>query len=64
MKEVTWKLTIDEANVILNALGDRPFIEVQELIQKIQTQTQAQNQLNGESKEITESKNKLNKVKR
>lgn len=45
MKELTFKLTIDEANLILEALGTMPFKTVFALIGKIQTQ--AGEQLNG-----------------
>lgn len=42
MDEVNLKLTIKEANLILKALGNMPFIEVQQLIGKVQTQAQKQ----------------------
>lgn len=42
MKEINLKLTLDEASVILKALGNMPFVQVQQLIVKIQTQAQKQ----------------------
>lgn len=38
MQELVLKLTIDEANVILEGLGNLPFAKVYGLISKIQTQ--------------------------
>ena len=38
MKEITLKLTIEETNNILQSLGNLPFIQVNQLIQKIQQQ--------------------------
>lgn len=46
MKEISLDLTIDEANLILEALGQLPFIKVYTLIGKLQEQ--ARRQLNGE----------------
>jgi len=42
MKEINLKLTVDDTNMVLNALGKLPFIQVQELIVKVQTQAQKQ----------------------
>ena len=61
MKEINLKLTIDEANVVLNALGNLPFVHVQQLIGKIQIQ--AGQQLNGDAKELIEPKEKSGKNK-
>jgi len=36
------ELTINEINVILQALGNAPYAQVFELIEKIRTQAQAQ----------------------
>ncbi len=49
MKEITLKLSVDEANNILQALGSLPYIQVHQLIQKIQIQagTQLQDAVNG-----------------
>lgn len=49
MEEVTLTLSLNEINTILNGLGNMPFIQVHELILKIQQQ--AQNQLSGGGKE-------------
>ena len=38
MQEITLQLTIDEANLILEALGELPFAKVYGLIGKIQEQ--------------------------
>ena len=46
MKEINLQLTIDEANLILEALGNLPFVKVYALIGKIQEQ--AGQQLNAE----------------
>lgn len=40
----TLHLTIDEINTILTALGDRPYVQVYELIQKIHGQVGEQMQ--------------------
>ncbi|MEM7368864.1 MAG: hypothetical protein AAF587_09685 [Bacteroidota bacterium] len=47
MEKIKLELTIDEANVILEALGSMPFVKVYELIGKIQSQ--ASEQLNPEA---------------
>lgn len=47
MKEINLQLTIDEANLILEALGNLPFVKVYALIGKIQQQ--AGQQLSPES---------------
>ena len=41
------RLTIEEINKILDALGNRPYVEVFQLVNKIQQQ--AGNQLQGEN---------------
>lgn len=38
MKEISLQLTIDEANLILEALGNLPFVKVYALIGKIRQQ--------------------------
>jgi len=38
------ELTINEVNVILQALGNAPYAQVFELVEKIRTQAQAQMQ--------------------
>lgn len=60
MKEVNLKLTIEETNAVLNSLGNLPFVQVHQLIAKIQTQ--AGQQLNGAFKE-EEKKEVKEKVK-
>ncbi|KAA3613652.1 MAG: hypothetical protein DWQ05_15330 [Calditrichaeota bacterium] len=47
MKEINLKVSLDEANLILEALGTLPFTRVFGLIGKIQEQ--AGHQLNGNS---------------
>lgn len=47
MKEIKLTLTIEEANQILDALGNQPFKTVFGLINKIQTQAAAQLNENG-----------------
>lgn len=42
MQEINLLLTIDEANVILDALGSQPFSKVYTLIGKIQQQASEQ----------------------
>ena len=42
MKELTIKITLEEANQILDALGEKPFRTVHQLITKIQQQAAAQ----------------------
>jgi hypothetical protein len=46
MKNINLQLSIDETNLILEALGNLPFSKVYALIAKIQAQ--ASQQLNGE----------------
>ena len=41
-QEIELKLTIEETNQILDALGQMPFIKVHQLIAKIQQQAQQQ----------------------
>jgi len=42
MEKITLSLTLDEANLLLKALGEMPFREVFELIGKIQQQANQQ----------------------
>ena len=42
MKEVNLSLKIEEINLVLTALGNLPFIQVNEIIAKIQTQATPQ----------------------
>ena len=55
MNEITLKLTLEEVNHILNALGEQPFAQVHQLITKVQTQGNDQLQ-NGEAEPIPEQK--------
>lgn len=41
-QEPTLTLTLDEINTLLTALGDRPYVQVFGLVQKIQQQAAAQ----------------------
>jgi dihydroxyacetone kinase len=41
-KNIKLELSVEEVNVILNALGSRPYVEVFSLVQKIQTQASGQ----------------------
>ena len=50
MKDLNLKLTINELNLILEALGHRSYIKVYELIDKIQSQ--AKSQLNGSAASV------------
>jgi hypothetical protein len=62
MKEVNLKLTVEEANAVLNALGNLPFVQVSQLIGKLQLQ--AGQQLNGNGSDKDEVKTtKKEKVK-
>ncbi len=45
MEEITLQITIDEANLLLESLGNLPFVKVYTLIGKIQQQ--AGQQLDG-----------------
>lgn len=42
MNAVKLELSLEEANLVLEALGNLPFVRVYELIGKIQTQAQVQ----------------------
>ncbi|MDJ0589443.1 MAG: hypothetical protein QNJ72_05505 [Pleurocapsa sp. MO_226.B13] len=46
MEQISINLTIEEVNLILDSLGQRPYIEVFQLINKIQAQAEAQVQAN------------------
>ncbi len=45
MKELSISLSINDLNLILEALGQQPYVRVYELIEKVQVQAKAQ--LNG-----------------
>ena len=42
MNELGLKLTLEEVNTLLDALGSQPFKQVHQLISKIQTQATSQ----------------------
>ena len=42
MQTLNFQLTLDEANQVLNALGRLPYIEVHDLILKLQQQAKSQ----------------------
>lgn len=42
MSEITLRLTLDEANLVLEGLGKLPFAEVYQLVAKIQAQASRQ----------------------
>jgi hypothetical protein len=48
MQEITLKLTIEEANLILEGLGELPFKKVYALVNRIQQQASAQLGSNGQ----------------
>lgn len=47
-------LTVNEINLILQALGNAPYVQVFELVQKIREQAQSQAQVNAPSDEEKE----------
>ena len=55
MKEINLQIDIDEANLILEALGTMPFVKVYALIGKIQAQADEQLQAAGPSAESGKS---------
>jgi hypothetical protein len=42
MKQIQLQLTVEEINLVLSSLGNLPFIQVHELIGKIQSQASEQ----------------------
>ena len=52
MKEINLSVTIDEANLILEGLGNLPFAKVYALIAKMQDQ--AERQCNGDDADVRE----------
>ena len=44
MKEVELELTLDEINILIEALGKEPFVKVYKLMEKIHMQTSSQMQ--------------------
>ena len=62
MKNISLQFSIEEANLILEALGNLPFSKVFALIAKIQAQ--ASQQLNGEGQaQLSDNSNKIDPVK-
>ena len=55
MQEITLNVTIEEANLILEALGEMPFKKVYPLISKIQNQASDQIQANNQEALVTEN---------
>ena len=53
MKDIQLTLSLEEVNILLNALGTQPYTQVQQLITKIQAQgsTQVQATQNGQAEE-------------
>ncbi|MBT9314056.1 hypothetical protein [Leptothoe spongobia] len=46
MEQISINITIEEVNLILETLGQRPYVEVFQLINKIKAQAEAQVQAN------------------
>lgn len=42
MKEIELNVTVDEANLILESLGEQPFVKVFDLVAKLQQQARSQ----------------------
>lgn len=42
MEEIELKLTLNEVNQILEALGQRPYAQIYQLVHKVQEQAQSQ----------------------
>ena len=61
MKELEIRLSIDEINMILSALGQMPYIKVYTLMQEIQQQASAQIQEVNESHNINKELHSINK---
>lgn len=57
MKEINLILTIDEANLVLEALGNLPFVRVFNLIGKVQEQSSQQIDKENQSNEEDTVKN-------
>ena len=59
MNELNLTLTLEEVNILLDALGDQSFKQVHQLINKIQTQ--ATGQLQDAQADSAEAKKSANK---
>lgn len=55
MKEIKLELTLAEINQILEALGKKPFVDVYQLIQKIQDQAEGQVEKEDTAEEVPAS---------
>jgi len=55
MKDLNFNLTVNEANTILQALGNMPFVQVYPLIQKLQDQAAKQMEGNLEAPSAAEA---------
>jgi len=42
MEEINLRLSLDEVNQLLDALGEKPYKQVYQLVRKIQAQAEAQ----------------------
>ena len=42
MKEITFTVSVDEANIILEGIGSMPFVKVYALVAKLQQQAKQQ----------------------
>lgn len=60
-KQIELKLSVDEVNIILESMGQVPFIKVFSLIEKIQRQ--AEQQLNDKINTETDKKESPEKTK-
>ncbi len=56
MEEVTLQLTLDEANKILAALGNLPYLKVADLIGKVREQGSAQLSAVSTTENVVENK--------
>ncbi len=55
MKEINLQINLEEVNLILEALGNLPFIKVYTLIGKIQEQAGQQLSADGQSEEASKT---------
>ena len=56
MKEIDLHISVDEANLILEALGNLPFVKVFALIGKLQDQASRQLRADGSPAELREDR--------
>jgi hypothetical protein len=62
MKDINFNLTTDEANIVMEALGNLPFVKVYNIIGKIQAQ--ASEQLNSSENQILTQEKEISKAKK